>query len=71
MTADMMAVLVLHENWVGGGGSDGGLAQGEEFARENNSRPLLKVDYLLKIGLDGFSARASSPLKSVEDAGLL
>lgn len=45
--------------------------RGEEIARENNSRPLLIVDFLLKIGSDGFSARASRPLKSVEDAGLL
>ena len=45
--------------------------QGEEIARENNSRPLLIVDFLLKIGSGGFFARGCNPLKSVEDADLL
>jgi hypothetical protein len=44
---------------------------GEEFARENNSRPLLIVIFLLKINSDGFSAGTSRTLKTVEDAGLL
>ena len=45
--------------------------QGEEIAGENNSRPLLIAFFLLKIVSDGFSARCFTPLKTVEDAGLL
>lgn len=39
--------------------------RGEEFARENNSRPLLIVDFLLKIFSCRFSAIPRRPLKTI------
>ena len=36
---------------------------GEEFARENNSRPLLIVDFLLKIGSEGILREGFQPLE--------
>ena len=37
--------------------------RGEEFARENNSRPLLIVDFLLKIGSGGILREGFQPLE--------